>query len=55
MFKASVFLAIAAALVLGLFSHATGSVTAFKGMMLAASYLALCAVGRFLMLATPDR
>ena len=55
MFKKSIFLAIVAALALGILSHATGSLLAFKGMMLAGSYLALCAVGRFLILATPTK
>jgi hypothetical protein len=55
MLKKSVLLAIVAALALGFISHTTGSVMAFKAMMLAGAYLALCVVGRFLVLATPDK
>jgi uncharacterized membrane protein YjjB (DUF3815 family) len=46
MFKASVLLAIVAALLLALISHSTGSVVMFKGALAACAYLALCALAR---------
>jgi hypothetical protein len=46
MFKASVLFALAAALVLALISHTTGSFGAFKAALVACSYLAICALAR---------
>lgn len=55
MFKASILVAIGIALVLGIFSHATGSVAGFKVVLLACVYLALCVVAKVYGLVTSGK
>lgn len=46
MFKASIFIAIVVALLLGIYSHATGSIAGFKVVLIACAYLAFCAIAK---------